>query len=283
MKIHFFRVIEAIVENGSFSEAAAYLGCSQSNVSYAVNEVEKFFNRHLFIRDRNGCQLTNDGTDIVRQLRVVLDLLDSMCRNGISGRARIAYAATINGRLLGEALTSVLSRHPCIQITATHCVDCTGAAEMLRSGSADIALVSDSRVVDHFVEHHRWADKYMLISPKTTVGPPLTLHDIAERYEYISYAHYNANALSASLQRMGIAKKPRVELNNADAVTALIARKQGFSILPSAIIPSIADEIVRIPLPGAPEVGYSLVGPPVSQMPTAARAIVELLKIVLLQ
>ncbi len=42
MKTHFFKVVQTVAQHGSFSEAAAILGCSQSNISYAIKEVEDF-------------------------------------------------------------------------------------------------------------------------------------------------------------------------------------------------------------------------------------------------
>jgi DNA-binding transcriptional LysR family regulator len=78
MKTHFFKVVQTVALQGSFSEAAAILGCSQSNISYAIKEVEDFFDKRLFIRGRSGCTLTPDGQVIARTLETVLATLEQL-------------------------------------------------------------------------------------------------------------------------------------------------------------------------------------------------------------
>ncbi|WP_341519778.1 LysR family transcriptional regulator [Pseudomonas sp. G.S.17] len=78
MKTHFFKVVQTVAVQGSFSEAAAVLGCSQSNISYAIKEVEAFFNKRLFVRSRTGCTLTPDGQVITRTLEMMLATLEQL-------------------------------------------------------------------------------------------------------------------------------------------------------------------------------------------------------------
>ncbi|WP_369815706.1 LysR family transcriptional regulator [Erwinia sp. ErVv1] len=67
VKIFFLEIVRAIAELHSFSETAAVLNCSQSNISYAVSEVEKYFGKKIFLRNRRGCQLTTEGATIVKK------------------------------------------------------------------------------------------------------------------------------------------------------------------------------------------------------------------------
>jgi DNA-binding transcriptional LysR family regulator len=78
MKTHFFKVVQTVASHGSFSEAAAILGCSQSNISYAIKEVEDYFNKRLFIRSRAGCTLTPEGLVISRTLDTLLATLEQL-------------------------------------------------------------------------------------------------------------------------------------------------------------------------------------------------------------
>ncbi|MBA6118040.1 LysR family transcriptional regulator [Pseudomonas putida] len=75
MKTQFFKVVQTVAQHGSFSEAAAILGCSQSNISYAIKEVEDHFEQRLFIRSRTGCVLTPEGKIIAQSLSVMLATL----------------------------------------------------------------------------------------------------------------------------------------------------------------------------------------------------------------
>lgn len=78
MNTHFFKVVQTVASHGSFSEAAAILGCSQSNISYAIKEVEDYFNKRLFIRSRAGCVLTPEGQVISRTLDSLLATLEQL-------------------------------------------------------------------------------------------------------------------------------------------------------------------------------------------------------------
>lgn len=82
MKTHFFKVVQTVALHGSFSEAAAILGCSQSNISYAIKEVEEFFNKRLFVRSRTGCTLTPEGTVIAQSLGNMLATLEELKKMG---------------------------------------------------------------------------------------------------------------------------------------------------------------------------------------------------------
>lgn len=78
MKTHFFKVVQTVALQGSFSEAAAILGVSQSNISYAIKEVEDFFNKRLFVRSRNGCTLTPEGHVINQTLGQIMATLEEL-------------------------------------------------------------------------------------------------------------------------------------------------------------------------------------------------------------
>lgn len=78
MRTHFFKIVQTVAQHGSFSEAAAILGCSQSNISYAIKEVEDYFEKRLFIRSRTGCTLTPEGKVISQTLGHMLATLEQL-------------------------------------------------------------------------------------------------------------------------------------------------------------------------------------------------------------
>ena len=82
MKTHFFKIVQTVAQHGSFSEAAAILGCSQSNISSAIKEVEDFFEKRLFIRSRSGCTLTPDGRVISQTLGSIMATLEQLKKMG---------------------------------------------------------------------------------------------------------------------------------------------------------------------------------------------------------
>lgn len=93
MKISQLRILQTVAEIGSFSSAAIELGCSQSNVSYAVNEFEKLMDYRVFERSGQGCALTSDGAGAVRQVVVLLNLFDELTKKNRPLRAGSAFCA----------------------------------------------------------------------------------------------------------------------------------------------------------------------------------------------
>ncbi|MCW5255101.1 LysR family transcriptional regulator [Verminephrobacter aporrectodeae subsp. tuberculatae] len=98
MKISQLRTLQTVAEIGSFSSAAIELGCSQSNVSYAVNEFEKLMGYRVFERSGQGCVLTSDGAGAVRQVVVLLNLFDELTKKTTpQGKARILCSTCVGG------------------------------------------------------------------------------------------------------------------------------------------------------------------------------------------
>lgn len=78
MKISQLKALLAIVRTGSFSAAAADLGCTQSNISHTVNEAEKAWGIRLFVRTRQGCKPTPDGVEALRRVTSIVDIFEEL-------------------------------------------------------------------------------------------------------------------------------------------------------------------------------------------------------------
>ena len=61
MKLSQLRMFVAVVENGSFSAAAAQLDCTQSRISHAVGGLERELGVRLLLRSHDGSALTDAG------------------------------------------------------------------------------------------------------------------------------------------------------------------------------------------------------------------------------
>lgn len=60
-----YRIFYAVADSKSFSKAADLLHISQPAISYAVKELEETLKTKLFIRERNGIKLTDDGEKLM--------------------------------------------------------------------------------------------------------------------------------------------------------------------------------------------------------------------------
>jgi len=76
MTLQQLKYVIKIVETGSISAAAKELYVSQPSLSKAVMELEYELNTTLFIREKTGIRLTDDGTKFLVHARQVIDQME---------------------------------------------------------------------------------------------------------------------------------------------------------------------------------------------------------------
>lgn len=86
MDIDYLRTIVCILEEGSYNKAAQRLNCSQSTVTFHVQQVEKELSVTLFERVGRRMTLTDAGKDLLPHIRAILDETDYL--KGYSGYGR---------------------------------------------------------------------------------------------------------------------------------------------------------------------------------------------------
>src|SRR5512133_1171359 len=78
MNLHQVRVFKAVVEEGSFSRAAAALFMSQPAVSLQVKALERSMGLPLLDKSGHGLQLTQAGREVLMYGDRVLGLVDEL-------------------------------------------------------------------------------------------------------------------------------------------------------------------------------------------------------------
>ncbi|MER1988943.1 MAG: LysR family transcriptional regulator [Solibacillus isronensis] len=64
-----YEILNKVAEVHSFTKAASVLGLTQSAVSHAVSSLEKEFGFNLIHRNRTGVTLTEDGMQMLYEMR----------------------------------------------------------------------------------------------------------------------------------------------------------------------------------------------------------------------
>lgn len=85
------RAMLVVAEERSFTQAAARLGLTQTAVSHQIAQLEAWIGTRLFVRDRNGVELTDQAVVVIPRIG------EAMTRLQI---ALVAARATGNGRKL---------------------------------------------------------------------------------------------------------------------------------------------------------------------------------------
>jgi DNA-binding transcriptional LysR family regulator len=135
----------AVVEEGSFTRAAARLYMVQSSLSASLLGLEKELGTDLFIRGRKGAELTDAGRALLQPARAALHDAER-ARDAVAevtgllrGSVRVATVAVPRDVDVLETIRPFQQRHPGVAISVLH----DGARDLLglvAEGTADFAI-----------------------------------------------------------------------------------------------------------------------------------------------
>ena len=123
MEIRQLRYFIAVAQSLSFTEAAKRLYITQPSLSQQIAALEKDINVKLFIRNKQGVQLTSAGlaflaeaTDIVHRSEEAIKIArQASC--GIIGKLRVGFLGPVQGHFLPKLLACFRRKHPGIELT----------------------------------------------------------------------------------------------------------------------------------------------------------------------
>ena len=111
----------AVVEQGSYTEAAKHLGKTKAIVSKQVSQLEEHLNIRLINRTTRTLSITDAGKSIYEHCRQILDevsVLESSAQglDTIAGRLRISAPHTFGEVELMNLLSPFMQKHPNLQV-----------------------------------------------------------------------------------------------------------------------------------------------------------------------
>lgn len=134
------RCLVAIVDEGTFTDAAIVLGVSQAAVSRTLASLERALGVRLLRRTSREVTPTATGLRVVAQARRVLGEVNDLVREAASGHSslRIGYAWSAVGRHTPAFQRRWVQMHPG---TDLHLVRVNSATAGLAEGSCDLSVV----------------------------------------------------------------------------------------------------------------------------------------------
>ncbi|MGV3523246.1 MAG: LysR family transcriptional regulator [Candidatus Sericytochromatia bacterium] len=139
-------MLVAIVDAGSFSEAALQIHMTQSALSHAMSKLESQLGVQLLLRSRKGLSLTPIGLDVLSIARETLtqvrqiETLAEQEQNLLRGRLRMGHVHPLNSVLMAGVLNQFYKQFPDVDLQLYE----AGADELpewLRLGIVDLGLV----------------------------------------------------------------------------------------------------------------------------------------------
>lgn len=144
-----YEIFQTIIEQGSFAKAAQLLHLTPSAVSHSISSMEEEIGFPLFIRNKNGVQLTSAGEQIspyiqkIVQANASLSQTVSQMKGLQTGTVKIGCVNSVCNAWIPEIIRTFGEKHPQIDILVyqgsyTDCLSWT------RNGVIDICIVSDA-------------------------------------------------------------------------------------------------------------------------------------------
>jgi DNA-binding transcriptional LysR family regulator len=134
------RCLAAIVDTGSFTDAAIDLGISQAAVSRTLASLEAVLGVRLLRRTTREVTLTAAGNRVLPHARRALAEAQDVVREAAAGhtRLRIGYAWSAMGRHTTPFQRRWAAAHPDVEL---HLVRTNSATAGLAEGACDIAII----------------------------------------------------------------------------------------------------------------------------------------------
>ncbi|MDW7709508.1 MAG: selenium metabolism-associated LysR family transcriptional regulator [Deferrisomatales bacterium] len=288
------RHIEAFVHVatlGGFTRAAEALYLTQPTVSGQVKELEQELGVTLFDRLPRSVELTDAGSRLLAEARVILEARDRLRQRAAAyrgllwGRLRV-QASTIPGEyLLPAPLVGFQRAHP--EVTVHLRVgDSAEVLERLRAGDGDLGVVGSREEGLGLCYVPLWEDRVVLYAaPKSGLEGPLDL-DGLRRVPLVLRERGSGTrrAVERALQGLGVgAEELEVvgELGSTAAVKEAVKAGIGGGFLSDAatLLEVQAGALRPVPVEGLPPVvrRFYAVWDGQRTMPPAAQAFLEVL------
>jgi DNA-binding transcriptional LysR family regulator len=136
----------AVVEEGSFTSAAARLFMVQSSLSASLLALERELGTDLFVRGRRGAELTDAGRALVGPARATLEQVDKakeavgeVC-DLLLGTVRVAVAPSLPRSIdVCDTIRQFHERHPGVEVRLLR-TDSRTMADLVLDGHVDFAV-----------------------------------------------------------------------------------------------------------------------------------------------
>jgi DNA-binding transcriptional LysR family regulator len=149
LELRHLLALVAVVETGTFSEAAEQLGYTQSAVSQQVGTLERIVGTPLFERPggRRPVRLTAAGEMLLTHARAVLARVRSAAADlralasGEQGELRVGTLPSVGTKVLPRLLGTFRAEWPGIEIVLRESRECTELIHAVEAGDVDVTFI----------------------------------------------------------------------------------------------------------------------------------------------
>ena len=272
-----------VVEQGSFTRAAAVCGYSQSAVSQNVKALEQETGVTLLRRQKDGVQLTQDGAEFYPYIQAVFQAEQALERKrqetmGLQNSViRIGTFTSVSRNLLPPKMKAFKERYPQVRFVLRQ-GEYTSIPQWIRQGDIDFGFVNQD-AVEGLETKLLYEDHMLAVLPQ---GHPLeqearlSLRQLS-REPLILLDEGEHSVLLDAFRQAGLTPNLAYEVYDDYSILSMVRQGLGISVLYEKVAAGFEQGLSLRPILEAPRRRVALSWLSWETMPYAARRFAEFL------
>ena len=254
MTILAYQVFYAVVKERSFQKAAESLNLTPSAISHTISSMEKELGFPLFVRSKQGVQLTGYGESLRPYILNVLQSEDSLQEaiaqmNGLEkGTVKIGAFNSICTTLLPQLIKSFREQHPSIEIEVYQGTY-DDVLKWIKNGTVDLGFLSISSagglpIIPLF------KDRLVSVMPKgTNVGGKefVRMEDLRGK-GFVSQRESTDADIQNLLKKYDVEVQSNCHVVDDQSTIAMVESGLGICIMPSLLMSTMRSDVDIYPI-----------------------------------
>lgn len=254
MTILAYQVFYAVVKERSFQKAAESLNLTPSAISHTISSMEKELGFPLFVRSKQGVQLTGYGESLRPYILNVLQSEDSLQEaiaqmNGLEkGTVKIGAFNSICITLLPQLIKSFREQHPSIEIEVYQGTY-DDVLKWIKNGTVDLGFLSISSagglpIIPLF------KDRLVSVMPKgTNVGGKefVRMEDLRGK-GFVSQRESTDADIQNLLKKYDVEVQSNCHVVDDQSTIAMVESGLGICIMPSLLMSTMRSDVDIYPI-----------------------------------
>ncbi len=237
----------SVVDQGTFTRAAAHLHLTQPSLSTQIRNLEGELATRLFDRGRSGVALTATGEALLPYARRILADIDSAKvqiadLNGLrAGRVRVGALPSLCTTLLADSLGFFHRRLPAVQLVVEEAAS-RHLVQHLAAGLLDLAIIvlplqrDDPDLVTHPLLTEDLVVAVAASSPRDA-ATSMTVEDLRNEALVMFREGYDLRSTTlAACRAAGFEPRFAVEGGDMDAVLSFVESGLGVAVVPALAV-----------------------------------------------
>ena len=250
----------ACAQTGNFTRAAEKIHITQSALSQRVQNLETELGTSLFIRDRSGIRLTEQGSELLRYCQAktaieteVVDRIMGAASDELTGVIRIGGFSSVMRSAVLPALAPLLEKYPRVKLELIS-RELEELPELLKSGEIDYMILDQNLNREDIESVHLGDELNVLVQKKGYKGPDIYLDHHEKDEITFKYLRLRSNDRAAKIDRRylddvyGLLDGVRLGLGRAVLPLHMVRKDSEISIIDkdrSLKIPVVLHHYVR--------------------------------------